>query len=91
MTDRIIISELATLRLSIVEMTDMINAMSIKLNNLIEEDEFITPTQAAKMLNLSRQTIINYIDEIGAAKRNRKYFIKKSDLINWFENNYRRR
>ena len=54
-------------------------------------DQILSPEQAAMRLSISRQTIMKYLHEIGFSKRNRRIFIKVSDLMNWFDNSYKKK
>lgn len=86
-----VLSEFRTMMTILENTSRNVKSLEEKIDKLVSDDEILSPEQAGKKVNLSRQTIIFYIKEIGFSKRNRKYQIKKSDLMNWFHNSYKKK
>lgn len=86
-----VLSEFRTMMTILENTSRNVKLLEEKIDKLVSDDEILTPEQAGKKVNLSRQTIIFHIKEIGFSKRNRKYQILKSDLMNWFYNSYKKK
>jgi excisionase family DNA binding protein len=54
---------------------------------LVSNVEYLTPEQAAKLMQVSMKTFYGYIEEKGlpAIRLNRRFFIEKNQFINWLE------
>ena len=56
---------------------------------MLDDKEFYTVEEVAKLLRVSKKTIYRYIKNLKLkAIKTGKYLIKKSDLVEFIQNNY---